>query len=103
MDQENNWKNFSDDISNISKKIKSNFTDEENIEDLKKSLKDTVNSISNSFNDLAQIVEDTVKDEEIKEDALNLVKKLKDEMSSITDTAKEKVSGIINLNITEEE
>ena len=94
MDQENNWKDFSNDISNISKKIKSNFTDEENIEDLKKSLKDTVDSISNSFNDLAQIVEDTVKDEEIKEDALNLVKKLKDEMSSITDTAKEKVSGI---------
>ena len=103
MNQENNWKDFSNDISNISKKIKSNFTDEENIEDLKKSLKDTVDSISNSFNDLAQIVEDTVKDEEIKEDALNLVKKLKDEMSSITDTAKEKVSGILNLNITEEE
>ena len=103
MDQENNWKEFSDDISNISKKIKSNFTDEENIEDLKKSLKDTVDSISNSFNDLAQIVEDTVKDEEIKEDALNLVKKLKDEISSISDTAKEKVSGILNLNITEEE
>jgi len=103
MDQENNWKDFSNDISNISKKIKSNFTDEENIEDLKKSLKDTVDSISNSFNDLAQIVEDTVKDEEIKEDALNLVKKLKDEMSSIADTAKEKVSGILNLNITEEE
>ena len=99
MDQENNWKDFSNDISNISKKIKSNFTDEENIEDLKKSLKDTVDSISNSFNDLAQIVEDTVKDEEIKEDALNLVKKLKDEMLSIADTAKEKVSGILNLNI----
>ena len=103
MNQENNWKDFSNDISNISKKIKSNFTDEENIEDLKKSLKDTVDSISNSFNDLAQIVEDTVKDEEIKEDALNLVKKLKDEISSISDTAKEKVSGILNLNITEEE
>ena len=103
MDQENNWKDFSNDISNISKKIKSSITDEENIEDLKNSLKATKESISNSFNDLAQIVEDTVKDEEIKEDALNLVKKLKDEISSISDTAKEKVSGILNLNITEEE
>lgn len=32
MNEENNWKEFSDDISNISKKIKSSITDEENIE-----------------------------------------------------------------------
>ena len=81
MNQENNWKEFSKDISNISKKIKSNFSDEENIEDLKNSLKATVDSLSNSFNELTQIVEDTVKDEEIKEDALNLVKKLSNEIT----------------------
>ena len=39
MNEENNWKEFSDDISNISKKIKSSITDEENIEDLKIILK----------------------------------------------------------------
>ena len=38
MNEENNWKEFSDDISNISKKIKSSITDEENIEDLKNSV-----------------------------------------------------------------
>ncbi|MAV04660.1 MAG: hypothetical protein CMC31_03265 [Flavobacteriaceae bacterium] len=103
MNQENNWKEFSNDISNISKKIKSNFSDEENIEDLKNSLKATVDSLSNSFNELTQIVEDTVKDEEIKEDALNLVKKLSNEMIGIVDTAKEKVSKVINFNNTEEE
>ena len=103
MNQENNWKEFSKDISNISKKIKSNFSDEENIEDLKNSLKATVDSLSNSFNELTQIVEDTVKDEEIKEDALNLVKKLSNEMIGVVDTAKEKVSKVINFNNTEEE
>ena len=64
-------KEFSDDVSDISK-IKSNLTDEENIEDLKNSLKATKESISNNFNDLVQIVENTVKDEEIREDALTL-------------------------------
>ena len=103
MNQENNWKEFSKDISNISKKIKSNLSDEENIEDLKNSLKATVDSLSNSFNELTQIVEDTVKDEEIKEDALNLVKKLSNEMIGVVDTAKEKVSKVINFNNTEEE
>ena len=103
MNEENNWKKFSDDISNITKNIKSSITDEENIEDLKNSLKATKESISNSFNDLSQIVENTVKDEEIKEDALNLVNNLKYEMSNFIDIAKEKVSEVLNLNSLEEE
>tara|TARA_B100000003_G_scaffold202001_1_gene210741 strand:- start:32 stop:343 length:312 start_codon:yes stop_codon:yes gene_type:complete len=103
MNEENNWKEFSDDVSDISKKIKSNLTDEENIEDLKKSLKSTKESISNSFNDLLQIVENTVKDEEIREDALNLVNNLKHEMSDFVEMAKEKVSDVVNFKSSEEE
>ena len=103
MSEENNWKEFSDDISNMSKKIKSNITDEENIEDLKNSLKETRESISNSFGELIQIVENTVKDDDIKEDALNLVNKLKHEMSNFVDSAREKVSEAVNFNLSEEE
>jgi len=103
MNEENNWKEFSDDISNISKKIKSNITDEENIEDLKSSLKATKESISNNFNDLVQIVENTVKDEEIREDALNLVNNLQHEMSDFVEMAKEKVSDVMNFKSSEEE
>ena len=103
MNEENNWKEFSDDISNISKKIKSSITDKENIEDLKNSLKATRESISNNFNDLVRIVENTVKDEEIKEDALDLVNNLKHEMSNFIDTSRDKVSNVLNLNSLEEE
>ena len=103
MDEENNWKEFSDDVSDISKKIKSNLTDEGNIEDLKNSLKATKESISNSFNDLLQIVENTVKDEEIREDALNLVNNLKHEMSDFVEITKEKVSDVLNFKSSEEE
>ena len=66
-------------------------------------MKATKESISNNFNNLAQIVENTVKDEEIKEDALNLVNNLKYEMANFVDTAKEKVSEVLNLNSLEEE
>ena len=55
MNKENNWKEFSDDVSGMSKKIKSNLTNEENIEDLKTSLKATKEAISNSFSELIQI------------------------------------------------
>ena len=103
MSEENSWKEFSDDISNMSKKIKSNMTDEENIEDLKISLKETRESISNSFGELIQIVENTVKDDDIKEDALNLVNKLKHEMSNFVDSAREKVSEAVNFKLSEEE
>ena len=103
MSKENNWKEFSDDISDMSKKIKSNLTNEENIEDLKASLKATREAISNSFSDLIQIVENTVKDEEIKEDALNIVSSLKDEVSNFVDTAKDKVSEVVNFIVAEEE
>jgi len=103
MNEENNWKEFSDDLTNMSKKIKSNITNEENVEDLKNSLKETKESISRSFNELIQIVENTVKDDEIKEDALNLVNILKNELSNIVDVAKEKVSETINFSVSEEE
>ena len=103
MSKENNWKEFSDDISDMSKKIKSNLTNEENIEDLKTSLKATKDSISNSFSELIQVVENTVNDDEIKKDALNLVNNLKNEMSNFVDTAKEKISEVVNFSITEEE
>ena len=103
MGEENNWKEFSDDVSDISKKIKSNLTDEENIEDLKNSLKATKESISNNFNDLVQIVENTVKDEEIREDALNLVNNLKHEMSDFVEIAKVKASDVLNFKSLEEE
>ena len=103
MNEENNWKEFSDDISNISKKIKSSITDKENIEDLKNFLKATRESISNNFNDLVRIVENTVKDEEIKEDALDLVNNLKHEMSNFIDTNKDKISDVLNLIKLEEE
>ena len=103
MTEKNNWKEFSDDISNMSKKIKYNITDEALTDDLKKSLKATKESISNNFSELIQIVENTVKDDEIKEDALSLVNKLKLEMSNFVDTTKEKVSEVVNFNISEEE
>jgi len=103
MNKDNNWKEFSDDVSDMSKKIKSNLTNEENIEDLKTSLKATKEAISNSFIELIQIVENTVKDDEIKEDALNIVSSLKNEMSNFVDTARDKVSEVVNFIVAEEE
>ena len=90
MDNQSNWKDLSDDISEISRKIKSNLTNDENLEDLKHSLKNIKNSMSESINELFQIVETTVNDEEIKKDALNVISSLKNEIAQTVESAKEK-------------
>ena len=100
MNEENKWKEFSKDISNISNKVKDNLIDDENINDLKETMNSAKNSIKNNFSDLITAIEETVKDEEIKEDALNIVKKMRDEFSKSFENIKDKIltDGILTID-----
>ena len=73
--------------------IKSNLTNDENLEDLKHSLKNIKNSMSESINELFQIVETTVNDEEIKK-MLNVISS-QEWIAQTVESAK-KVSEMIN-------
>ncbi len=108
MTEENKWKEVSKDLSDISSKIRDNLFDDENITDLKETLNSAKNSIKNNFSNLISAIEDTVKDDEIKEDALNVVKKMKDEFSKSFDDIKNNIpniydSGFEKNQLTEEE
>ena len=107
MTDQNNWEEMSDDIADISKKIKSNISGDENIDDLKDSLINIKENVMNTFNKLAEIVENTLNDEEVKKDTLNIVNKLRDEISDIVDSTKDKVSDVVyfddSLKNSEEE
>ena len=98
MDKQNNWREFSEDISEITQKIKSHIVEDENIDDLKESLKLIKNTIFESFSDLTNIVENTVKDEEIKKDVVSVVNKLKNEVSEAVSEAKDKISSAVDIN-----
>ena len=98
MTDQNNWKKMSDDIADISKKIKNNISGDENIDDLKDSLINIKENVMNTFNKLAEIVENTLNDEEVKKDTLNIVNKLRDEISDIVDSTKDKVSDVVNFD-----
>jgi len=98
MNEENKWKEFSKDISNISNKVKDNLIDDENINDLKETLNSAKNSIRNNFSDLITAIEETVKDEEIKEDALSIVKRMKDEFSKSFENIKDNIPNAYNIN-----
>ena len=69
MTEENKWKEVSKDLSDISSKIRDNLIDDENITDLKETLNSAKNSIKNNSSNLISAIEDTVKDDEIREDA----------------------------------
>ena len=56
-----------------------------------------------NFIELSQIVENTIKDEEIKQDTLILINKLKDEMSNFVQITKERVSEVFDINKSSEE
>ena len=103
MSNESNWKENSGDVSRVTQKIKSNISSDENIEDLKISLKVAKESISSSLNELVKILENTVKDEGIKEDALILVNNLRQEMVNVVDVGKEKISKVTDYITLEEE
>ena len=98
MDKQNNWREFSEDISEITQKIKSHIVEDENIDDLKESLKLIKNTIFESFSDLTNIVENTVRDEEIKKDVVSVVNKLKNEVSEAVSEAKDKISSAVDIN-----
>mgnify|MGYP001452628615 FL=1 len=60
MTDQNKWKEMSEDISDISKKIKNNLSSEQNIDDLKDSIKAIKENVSGTINNLIDIIENTV-------------------------------------------
>tara|TARA_B100001287_G_scaffold271026_1_gene270696 strand:- start:605 stop:922 length:318 start_codon:yes stop_codon:yes gene_type:complete len=105
MNNDNNWKEVSQDISKISNKIKDNLSNEENINDLKESLNSTKDSIKKNFLELSRAIEETVKDEDIKKDVLDVVERMKNEFY---DSIKNKTPQTLNPTLkndlnTEEE
>ena len=101
MNEENQWKNISKDFSDITNKIKENLINDESVNDLKETLETAKNSIKNNFSDLMAAIEDTVKDEEIKKEALMIVKKTKEEFSKSFENIKDKIPNTYTVGIEE--
>ena len=83
---ESNWSNINSEITKITNQIKSNFQNEDNLNDIKDSLVNTLDNLKNLLNDLSHSVDKTIKDDEIKRDVKNLLKEINQEFAgSIAD------------------
>ena len=82
MEEESNqnWKEISEEISNVRKKVKDSLSEENLVEDLKDSLFETVQNSSKLLKTIIQKVEFTIKDEEIRDETKEVINKINEEI-----------------------
>ena len=103
MDKNNNWQDISDDLSDLSKKIKANLTEEELVGDLKDSLNSTIEASSEILKNITNAVQETVKDEEIKSEAKDVLEKINNELKNVVNQVSDKIGINIDGLTTKEE
>ena len=103
MDKNNNWQDISDDISDLSKKIKANLTEEELVGDLKDSLNSTIEASGEILKNITNAVQETVKDEEIKSETRGVLEKINNELKNVVNQISNKIGIDIDGVSTKEE
>ena len=103
MDKNNNWQDISDDISDLSKKIKDNLKEENLIGDLKDSLNSTIQASGEILKNITNAVQETVKDEAIKSEAKDVLEKINNELKNVVSQISNKIGLDIDGMSTKEE
>ena len=104
MDKNNSWQDISEDISDLSKKIKNNLTEENLVGDLKDSLNSTIQASGEILQNITNAIQETVKDEEIKSETRDVLEKINNELKNIIIQVSDKIGlNIDNPTIKEEE
>ena len=101
--EENKWKDISNDISEIKSEIKESLDVNNITDDLKKSLKETVNSSKITLSELINNLEMTISDDQIKEDVKAIRKDITSELDTTIKSMSEKLLSFVNLNESSEE
>ena len=103
MDKENQWSEISKDVADIAKKVKSKIDEEDLVDDLKDSFKNTIENTADIFKTLLNTLENTITDDEIKQESQKLIVNISQELKSVIDDTKSKISGTLNTNTVFEE
>ncbi len=77
-----NWSEITDDLKNVRKKIVKKVDDENLVNDIKQSFRETLQNTSDILDKLITKIENTINDEEIKSEASELINNLKSQLSN---------------------
>tara|TARA_B100000902_G_C27015789_1_gene767117 strand:+ start:408 stop:725 length:318 start_codon:yes stop_codon:yes gene_type:complete len=83
MDKEknnDNWSEISKNASDLSKKIKGKFKEENTLEDLKDSFMETIENTSSLFKTLTNTIDSTITDEQIRKESKEIINKINKEI-----------------------
>lgn len=94
--ENNSWDEISNDVSEVKKKIKDKVVSEDSIDDLKDSFQLTIENSKEILKNLIAAVDETVKDEEIRSETKEIIKKISNELTELIEDGKNKVGDLLN-------
>ena len=94
--ENNSWDEISNDVSEVKKKIKDKVGGENSIDDLKDSFQLTIENSKEILKNLIAAVDETVKDEEIRSETKEIIKKISNELTELIEDGKNKVGDLLN-------
>jgi len=103
MENNNNWSKINDELSELVNKFQNKAIENNALEDLRTSFKEIIESTNNIFKNLTGVIENTIKDDEIKNASRDLINNIYDEFENTIKNSKRNIINNINSNIFEEE
>jgi len=103
MENNNNWSKINDELSELINKFQNKATEDTLLEDLKTSFKETIDSMNNIFKNITDVVENTIKDDEIKHASRKLINNIYDEFENTIKNSKQNLIKNIKSDISKEE
>jgi len=103
MENNNNWSKINDELSELVNKFQNKAIENNALEDLRTSFKEIIESTNNIFKKLTGVIENSVKDDEIKNASRDLINNIYDEFENTIKNSKRNIINNINSNIFEEE
>jgi len=103
MEDKNNWAKLNDDLNDLTNKLQDKIAEDESIDDLRQSFKDTLNNMSSVIKNISNVIESTVSKDEIKSDSKKLINNIYEEFETSIKHSMEKFTKNIKLNTFEEE
>jgi len=92
MQENNKWSEINEEEKKIVQNIKQKSEFESSVDDLKNSLRISLDKTGKIFKDLFKIIESSINDEEIKNDSKILINNIVEELDSLINQLSEKIA-----------
>ena len=103
MEENKSWSELSEELEDITKKIKGKISQEELVDDLKVSLNNTINSTTQLIKNIVESIESTVKDNQIKLETREVISKISEELKTSVLNLGAKIKNLYPSEVKSEE